>query len=205
MKKYRKFLLILTVGLFLVVLMTSFNVNSDDSNDSQFVEVDGIRFETLLPQPIVTLPKKGEKTTVQFGVRITNLTSTPCRFDLQRFLPDMLHPCGKLMYMDLGRNTSTLFEDSDVPLILPSQSVEFLINGNFIHRNKENSIQLTGPAIYGGVWRFYHIQPGKYRIRLWYENNLSEKKMISASIGRTIVQQFWIGKIKTPFSDFTLQ
>ncbi len=205
MEKYRRFLLVLIAGMFLVILMTSFNY--DNSNNNQFVEVDGIRFETLVPQPIVTLPKDGEETTVQFGVRITNLTSTAYRFDLPYFFPDLLHPCGKLMYMDSGRNTSTLFEDSDVPLILPSQSIEFLMNGKFSRYidNKQILIYFSGKAMYGGVWSFHHIQSEKYQIRLRYDNHLSEKKMISASLGRTIVKQFWVGKVKTPFLEFTLQ
>jgi hypothetical protein len=194
----------LVAGMFLVVLMTSFNF--DNSNDNQFIEVDGIRFETLVPQPIIKLPKENEEVTVQLGVRITNLSSTVYRFDLPYFFPDLLHPCGKLMYMDSGRNTSTLFESTDVPIIAPKQSINFFVNGKLSwHKDKERSrIFLSGRAMYGGFWSFNHIQSGKYKIRLTYENYHSEKKMISASLGRTIVKDFWTGKVTTPFLDIDL-
>ncbi len=116
MEKYRQFLLALVTGIFLVVLMTSFN--SDNSNNNQFVEVDSIRFETLVPQPIVTLPKDGEEITIQFGVRITNLTSTAYQNDKHRFLPEMSNVLGQTVTVHgVNRNTTTEVLESDIPLV----------------------------------------------------------------------------------------
>ncbi|MEG3842127.1 hypothetical protein [Microcoleus sp. herbarium14] len=45
------------------------------------VEVDGIRFEIIMPEIVFVLPipkaKPGNNTSVQLGVRITNNTSNP--------------------------------------------------------------------------------------------------------------------------------
>ncbi|GAB1537634.1 hypothetical protein NUACC21_02830 [Scytonema sp. NUACC21] len=59
---------------------------SSEFNSTNAVEVDSIRFETLLLEQTVRLPKYGEETLIQFGVGITNQASIPYRFNLPHIL-----------------------------------------------------------------------------------------------------------------------
>ncbi|WP_141699874.1 hypothetical protein [Nostoc sp. KVJ20] len=82
------------------VLEKAANMTSSESNQINVVEVDGIQFETLVPERMLCLPKKNliqkllsnlefllpippgyfsPKYSVQIGIRITNNTLTPLR------------------------------------------------------------------------------------------------------------------------------
>ncbi|MUG93752.1 hypothetical protein F7734_15535 [Scytonema sp. UIC 10036] len=180
------------------------NMTSSESNSSNAIEVDGIRFETLVPEQTVYLPKYGEETPIQFGVRITNQTSTPYRFDLPHVLPEMLDPQGHTMQMDLNKNATREVEEFDIPLIIPGKSLDFLMNAKFSWYNK-NCLRLLGNASYGGIWIFWNFKPSKYQVRFTYESYLAKKKMITLKEGRTEIDSFWTGKIMTYFADIRLR
>jgi hypothetical protein len=182
----------------------SVDMTTFESNSNNFVEVDGIRFETLIPQTMVRLPKYGEETPVQFGVRITNQTSKPYRFDLQRFLPEILNSDGEIMEVPLNQNAFREVEKFDIPLLMPGESLEFLIDAKF-NWYKQNILRFTGNANYGGIWICWNFQPGEYLIRLKYDNQLLTKKMLISPKGWTDIGEFWIGNIKTPFAVLILK
>ncbi|MDF5725877.1 MAG: hypothetical protein PUP91_36615 [Rhizonema sp. PD37] len=174
-------------------------MNKSESDHSSAVEVDGFRFETLVPEEVVHVHKYEEETPVQIGFRITNQASTPYRFELQRFLPELSDPHGRLMKINgVNRNTSTEAEESDIPLIIPGASVEFLMSAKISWYSK-NCFQLLGDAIYGGIWTFYNLKPGKYQVRFSYENQLPNRKILIPP-RRTEIDGFWIGKITTLFA-----
>lgn len=166
--------------------------------------VGGIYFETLVSEAMVRLPKYGEETPVQFGVRITNQTSTPYRFDLPFVLPEILDPHSKAMQISLNKNVTREAEESDIPLIMPRESLDFLIDTKF-NWYKENYLRLLGNAIYGGIWIFWFSQPGKYQVRFTYENQLQKKKMITLKEGRTEIDGFWTGKFITSWENLHLK
>ncbi|MBW4677489.1 MAG: hypothetical protein KME52_26885 [Desmonostoc geniculatum HA4340-LM1] len=60
-----------------VAYMSSFKSNSNNT-----VQVDGIHFETVMPERVLRIPPKlsDAKTQIQFGIRITNNIETPQRF-----------------------------------------------------------------------------------------------------------------------------
>ncbi len=180
------------------------NMSSCESNNSNAIEVDGICFETLMPEEMVRLPKYGEETPVQFGVRITNQASIPYRFDLPYILPEILDPYGSTMQRSLNKNATRKVKKSDIPLIMPGESLDFLMNAKF-NWYKENYLRLLGNAIYGGIWIFWYSQPGKYQVRFTYENQLAKKKMITLQEGRTEIDGFWTGKFTSHFVDLILR
>ncbi|MBW4559493.1 MAG: hypothetical protein KME59_27010 [Trichormus sp. ATA11-4-KO1] len=95
------------------------------SDNSNSIEVNEICFETLVAEETICLPKYGEQTSVQFGVRIVNKTSTLYRFDLPYFLPEILNNYGQFMQISLNKNATREVEESDIPLIIPGESWEF--------------------------------------------------------------------------------
>jgi hypothetical protein len=174
------------------------NMSFCDSNNPNAIEVNGICFETLIPEEIVRLPKYGEETPVQFGVRITNQASIPYRFDLPFFWTEILDPHGEPMQIYSGKNATREVEESDIPLIMPGESLDFLMDAKLNWDNK-NCLSLLGNAIYGAIWFFWNIQPGQYQIRFTYENQRARKQMFTFE-GRAEIDGFWIGKIKTLFA-----
>ncbi|MEH2377470.1 MAG: hypothetical protein V7K27_00960 [Nostoc sp.] len=179
-------------------------MSSCESNNPNAIEVDGICFETLMPEEMVRLPKYGEEIPVQFGVRITNQTSTSYRFDLPYVLPEILDPYGRAMQRSLNKNATRKVKKSDIPLIMPGESLDFLMDAKF-NWYDENCLQLLGNAIYGGLWIFWYIQPGKYQVRFTYDNQLAKKEMFTLQEGRTEIDEFWTGNIKTPFAALTFR
>ncbi|GAX34025.1 hypothetical protein [Nodularia sp. NIES-3585] len=180
------------------------NMTSCESNNPNAIEVDGICFETLIPEAIIHLPKYGEETPVQFGIRINNQTLTPYRFDLPYFLPEILDTHGKVMQRLLNKNATIEVEESDISLIMPGESLEFLMDAKF-NWYGENCLRLLGNAIYGGIWIFWYIQPGKYQVRFTYENQLPKKKMITLKEGRTEIYGFWTGEVITTCKSLSLR
>ncbi|MDF5725878.1 MAG: hypothetical protein PUP91_36620 [Rhizonema sp. PD37] len=180
------------------------NMNKSESYHSNAVEVDGLFFETLVPERVVHVHKYEKETPVQFGFRITNQASTPYRFELQRFLPELSDPHRRLIKINgINRNTSTQAEESDIPLIIPGDSLEFLMTTK-IRWYRKDWFQLLGQVMYGGFWTFNNLKPGKYQVRFSYENLLTKKEMLLYK-GRTEVDSFWTGKITTPFAQLRLR
>jgi hypothetical protein len=180
------------------------NMTSCESNNPNVIKVDGICFKTLVPETIVLIPKYGEEALIKFGVRITNQTSTPYRFDLPFILPEMLNPDGEPMQSSGGQNATRLAEESDIPLIISGESLDFLMDAK-LDWYSENYLRLQGNAYYGGIWVFWCPKPGKYQIRFIYQNQLASKKKFTSKEGRTEIDAFWVGKIQTPFVDLHLR
>ncbi len=173
------------------------NMTSCESNNPNVTKVDGICFETLVPEAIVLLPKYGEETSIKFGVRITNQTSNPYRFDLPYILPQITNPHGETVQASLSQNARREVEETDIPSIIPGESLQFLMDAKFDWYAK-NCLRILGNATYGGIWVFFNPQPGKYQVQFIYENQLVKKKMITSEKGRTEIEGFWTGKFITP-------
>jgi hypothetical protein len=80
-------------------------------------------------------------------------------FELPHFVPDILNPHGKPMEMSFGRNVTRFVEESDIPLIMSGESLEYWIDAKFKWYSN-NCIQLTGYALYGGILSFYKFKQG---------------------------------------------
>lgn len=78
----------------------------NESNSEQSIEVNGIKFETLVPEPIVTIPKPGERTFLNLGVRITNISSISYRFDIEQFYPELLTSKEQLIQGGINKNVT---------------------------------------------------------------------------------------------------
>ncbi|WP_190445899.1 hypothetical protein [Tolypothrix tenuis] len=156
-----------------------------------------------MPKNMVTLPKYREEIPVQFGVRITNQASIPYRFDLPFILPEILDPHGQAMHRSLNKNATREVENSDIPIIIPGESFDFLMDAKFDWYG-ENYLRFLGNAIYGGIWIFWYSQPGKYQVRFTYENQLPNKRMLILKEGWAEIDGFWIGKLISQFADLIL-
>ena len=109
-------------------------MSSFKSNTNNTVQVDGIQFETVMPERVLRIPPKQSdaKTQVQFGIRITNNTAKYCNLLLFAARPEFLQ-VNKQKIPQFGpiANTSVSPELSDFKLLMPGESVTFLVEGYF--------------------------------------------------------------------------
>lgn len=172
---------------------------SRNSNNSNAVEVDGIRFETLVPERLLVIPNQsGDKTPVQFGIRVTNLSPTPYRFTSFYLLPELLEPDGQAIKMGYARNATRAPQESDFLLAMPGESLTFFMDAEFYWFDCK--LRLAGEARDGGFWHFDDLKPGKYRVRFTYRNQSAVKQIL---YGGTI-EGLWTGIVSTSFVEFRL-
>lgn len=180
-------------------------MTSDNPNNT-VIEIDKICFETLLPEQNYQLPKYGEETPIQLGVRITNNSLIPYRFDLPKFEPEISNYGGQIIKMSWARNATTIPEDRHVPFIQPKQSLDFYFYNPKFCWYKKLEIGFRGYSDYGGVWNFYEFQSGTYNIRIRYKKNNPIKEVRQGSFKPAkIYDGFWIGEVFTPWKKLYLR
>ena len=177
------------------------------------INANGIIFETIPPQavvkypsqPIIHFPYSGQ-TDFQFGVRITNLTTSSVRFALQNFYPSFLAPDCGLLFIGINRNALRSVDELDLPLVKPDETIELLMNATISEIGS-----ISGYEGYGGVWYLrkakaqtsYQFKAGTYYLRLGYTNiqPSMEEKFKFLRVDKKLAQadDFWTGSITTPF------
>ncbi|MEG3858412.1 hypothetical protein [Microcoleus sp. herbarium12] len=163
------------------------------------IEVDGICFETLVPEREVLIPTKdGDTTPVKFGIRVTNLSTIPAGFKLCGLMPELQDAKGTVIDRSYARNATKGLQEDDFLLAMPNESLTFFVEGElYCERDK---FGLTGYESSGGVWTFRTLNPGKYQVRFTYENQNAVRKI---PYGGT-VEGLWTGKASTPWEEFRL-
>ncbi len=170
---------------------------SDMTSCDNGTEIDGICFETLLPEKNYRLPKSGKESPIEVGIRITNNSLIPHRFELPKSQPRFFDNNGEPMQVDFARNATRRTQESDIPLIEPGKSLDYFIDLKFVW-TKKDCIQLQGITSYGGILRFWNFKPGKYKMRFTYFN-LQQTRWIytKEANDHNIYNDFWTGNIYT--------
>ncbi|MBE9162728.1 MULTISPECIES: hypothetical protein [Microcoleaceae] len=150
------------------------SVQLTDTNNS--VEVDGVIFETVVPNQVVTIPENMPdiKTPWQFGIRITNKTSLPIRFNKYHLTPEFIGFNDKALFMDDFALSLIPLTERDFPLVPPGKSFTVFWEGEFYWN--ENSLLFVA---YYNRWKnrslsFGTFSPGTYHVRFTYENANTE-------------------------------
>ncbi len=167
------------------------------------VEANGILFETLMPEVVVTIPNNGGISPVQFGIRVTNISSHSYRFMLPYVLPELFYPDGQAMQRSYVSNVYLPSKRYYFQLARPQESLTFFMKAEF--KWYRNSLILIGKATDGGIWRFYDFQSGIYLVQFTYTNE-NKKKQIRWRSGKfSVWQDLWVGQVSTPQIEFCLQ
>ncbi|MFM2063991.1 MAG: hypothetical protein RLZZ507_3662 [Cyanobacteriota bacterium] len=198
----------------------SINMTAFEPNNKNAVEVDGIRFETIVPEQTLLLPRKNmlrkimsileyllpipprhlpSKCSVQIGIRITNNTSIPQRFSFYFTLfPELVNTNGPVPFDGGWIRASTSLE-SDYLLVMPGDSFTFFpkIELFWIWGNRFGLSFTNGDS---GTWIFQPLKPGNYQFRFIYENSIEKAKIYSSvSTNMNLIEGIWTGKVLTPF------
>lgn len=177
--------------------------------DGNAVEVDGIRFETVVPERVLTVPKKrrSAETSVQIGIRITNNTPTPIRFSFYgTFIPDLVKPDGEVLRGGYNRNLVIEPKESDLLLAMPGDSVTFFPDITLSY-SKRDQFLLVVSSGNGGFCPFGNLKPGTYNIRFSYQKLGSPMERTARGwepIESRLLEKVWSGRVDTPFLEFRI-
>lgn len=163
------------------------------------VEVDGIRFKTVIPERKLTVPLIGPniQIPVQIGMQITNNTSTPFRFSsFDTLIPELVGADGLVMRQSaggvLGWANPT---ESDFHLVMPGQNITLFPNVSLVWL-ADGLFKLIVPGGGRANWSFNNLKLGTYQIQLRYRSLTAESDVL--------FEDLWKGMVSTPFVEFCL-
>lgn len=196
-------------GSQLVTPLANFRLIQPVGLNNSAVEVDGIRFETFIPEPLLTLPNQSDNSyqSVQIGMRITNNTLTPFYFSFYgTFTPDLVMPDGQLQRGGYNTDWMRRPEESDFLLVTPGKSETFFPSITLSLRKRDNFSLLVTNG-YGGYCPFDSLKPGIYHFRFQYYNTsdtIPKKNLAGESIESLPIEKVWTGRVDTPFVEFSI-
>jgi hypothetical protein len=191
--------------------------------DSNAVEMDGVRFEILVPERVLSIPKNNliHKflylmkflspipidyssfiIPVQIGIRITNNTSTPLRFSFYFTLfLEIIGVDGVIPFGDAWIRGSCP-SNSDIFSVMPGEDITFFPETE-IFGLWEDKFGLRITTGNGDILTFEPLTLQTYQVRLRYSSQQSMVK-IYESVETYTTLDVWSGQISTPFVDFRL-
>ncbi|RUR73288.1 hypothetical protein ACF3DV_10610 [Chlorogloeopsis fritschii PCC 9212] len=138
-------------------------MSSSESSNSNIIEVDGIQFETLMPERVVQIPPKllNAKFQVQFGIRITNNTAITRSFLLFFARPQFLQ-LNQQKVPKFGPNVNGSYNPllSDFQLLIPGKSLTLALKGYF--QWESHKLKFVFIEKGGCCWIFSDFKPGTY-------------------------------------------
>ncbi|MBD2531001.1 hypothetical protein H6G97_16000 [Nostoc flagelliforme FACHB-838] len=171
------------------------------------VKVDGIRFETLMPERVLTLPekKRGIKTCMQLGIHITNNMLEAVRFSFfATIIPQLVGADGQVHLQGYYGNHIKIRLESDFPLVMPGENFTFFLY-SLLYWQKRDQFILRIEAGDGGYCIFTDIKAGVYQIRLTYNNKDAMAEIYDRETRNTkLIEGIWMGIVSTPKVEFRL-
>lgn len=180
------------------------------------VEVNGIYFETFMPERLLSIPtiRSGVRTPVLLGIRITNNTSNRIRFSFfsgLNILPELITPDGQTL--KAGYATDRLVvpvEESDFVTALPGKAVTLLPDTRLYwlqnpKKKRDRKLRLTFSVRNNDLLAFQSLTSGNYQIRFNYAKSAEAVKEYGRNrIDSGILQEVWTGQVVTPLVEFRL-
>ncbi|MEH1796415.1 hypothetical protein [Nostoc sp.] len=192
--------------------MTSF-----ESNEINAVEVDNVRFETVVSDRVLTIPeaKRGFYTPVELGIRITNNTQSFFYFSsyVYSMFPEMIAPEGQVMVTGLHSERLNKPLESDYVLVVPGEAVTFSSDAFLFwiqnrKKKRDRTLTLNIPFPSEDIYAFRPLYPGLYRFRFKYRESREGMEdfyhWIEPTILQTILQNLWTGEVLTPLVEIRL-
>ena len=139
-----------------------------EATDCGAVEVNGVRFEAIVPEQIWQIPENrpGAYTPIQLRFRITNLSSVPFRFTWCCTLSIVLvdENCGRPKYARPFREV--IGEKETSPTLKPGERAVFVRDGRLVWHNDQLRVEVFfGDRQY---WGFDGLQPDSYELSFVY-------------------------------------
>lgn len=184
-------------------------MKSEQFNDNNAIEIDGIRFQTLMPKRLVTIPASQSDSLidvkVDLGIHIRNNTTNAFCFCLYGTItPELIMPDGQ-------RGRGGEFSDwlvapkkSDFAIANPGRTVTYFPDV-VISKNYENQLYLKVWFGNGSYWLCNSLYAGTYQIRLKYRNVAKKARVYDPDIDKNkLIENIWTGEALMPFIEFSL-
>lgn len=173
------------------------------------VEVDGICFETVVAESTVQVSgaEPDSPIYVEFGMKITNNTLDPVRFNLfNSLIPQLIRSDGYQVRSALFYRMEIKPKESHFPLVMPATSSSFLPFSIQFTWEKDNQLYLGIHAIDGGSWSFGNLNLGKYYIQFAYRNQNTDITIYDELdlTNIKLMPQLWTGLVFAPYLEFNL-
>ena len=173
-----------------------------ESTENNAVEVNGVRFEILVPQRVWKIPpnQPGEETPVKMSMRITNHNSQPFRFSQFHGFYSIIARDGKRLTGNIWRDGGFAFPRvSDCPLLQTGESTTFVLDAKLFW--EDNQLRLKCADGFGGKWYLDNIQAGSHQISLGYSIRIASSLAMydPDTPGLIPFTDGWEGSAKTPF------
>ncbi len=176
--------------------------------DGSAVEVDGVRFETVVPQPTLRVPNSqlNAYTIVELGIRISNNTNTCFRFSLfGSLIPQVVGTDGQPIKADYGRHLTIRPKRSHFPLVKSGESLTFCPKVAQLFWSRGDSFVLSIPAGDGGSWGLRSLNLGTYNLNFTYKNKDASVTIPERERRKTeLLEDILIGMVCTPSVTFSL-
>ncbi|MCC3418942.1 MAG: hypothetical protein JGK24_31995 [Microcoleus sp. PH2017_29_MFU_D_A] len=176
------------------------------TNTNNSVEVDGVIFETVVPNQVVSIPENMPdiKTPWRVGIRITNKTSVPIRFNKYHLTPEFIGFNDKALFMDDFALSLIPLTERDFPLVPPGKSFTVFWEGEF-YWNENRLLFGAYERSRGRSLSFGTFTPGTYDVRLTYENANTEISYVNLKNGqRRQLKGIVKGLFSTPWVEIKL-
>ena len=209
----------------LATQFVNFHLVQHDEADYSTLVVDGIHFETIVPELVLLIPKKNLVSKllyifkslliirrqhpcpyvfIQIGLRIVNNKSIPLRFNFHDILiPELVEADRQILWNGYCIRPEGSLE-SDFPLAMPGESLTFFQDIT-IFWLKDNQFGLSILAQNGFQWISEPLRLGTYYVRFTYRNT---KEVVtrhsSINTDTKSEESFWIGQVSTPFVEIRL-
>jgi len=186
-----------------------------ESSDNNAVEVDGVRFETILSDRLLTVPikrtKQNDRTSVVLGLSITNNTSTPYSFSCFQFIPEIITSDSQNINRGYQADGVGVRDASDIHLTIPGKSVTFPETAECSwhrrypkKRKQDRDLSFFMPFTNREYWGFHLPSTGNYSIRFKDEVTNEEVNCYDELIDKQCLKMVWVGQVFTPFIEFCI-
>jgi len=182
-----------------------------ESFNKNAVEIDGIRFETIVPNSVSIIRVKksdwDDYNYVELGMKITNGTPNPLYFNgYTTLIPELLEADGQRIEWVLNSNVLKLPSESDFLLARPGESVT-LFPYTILFWRKGYGAWLSIDYGDGSVWASGEIKPGRYHFRFSYQkifNPRGETIYRGRTIEQMPLERIWFGSVNSPFIELNI-
>ncbi|MBW4541357.1 MAG: hypothetical protein KME43_19790 [Myxacorys chilensis ATA2-1-KO14] len=177
---------------------------SSHSNESNAIEVNGIRFETVINDRTVVMPPYEPRAEVQVGcgIRLTNMAETAQSVWLYSMHPEFRDATNQLVPGRMvGADRRVKPNLSNLKILQSGESALFICQCTFLWWN--NLVRCAFTEKSGNIWAYADLNPDLYSIQFVYNSTLRQQewfwKFLSiedrTSLGQAAA--VWTGEVTT--------
>jgi len=170
--------------------------HSNTTTTPKITAVDRLEFNTILKETSWIIPPDDGESILRLGIgiQITNTTADPVQLTkFDSLYVNLADEAGNVYQRQGGRDRTLGRKLSDFPILEPGQSFELFVDA--ILSWYEGDLRLGGNDGFGGIWFFTDLNPGRYCLKVTYNNRQEVFKLRSEELDskEPIVIRPWTG------------